>query len=129
MAKRRSIILGAAFLLVGLLGFVDNPIIGPNGYFATNDAHNMVHLLIGAIMVIAGYVSGRAAFLSLIVFGAAYLLLAIMGFAQIGTAGAGMLLGVVHINGADNWLHLALGIVLLAAGLKSGPIVIDRPGG
>ena len=119
MAKQLSIIFGAVFLAVGLLGFVDNPVVGPNGYFATNEAHNIAHLLIGAIMVIAGFVSGRAAYLSLIIFGAVYLLLAIMGFAQMGTGGTGLLLGVVHINGADNWLHMTLGIVLLAAGLTS----------
>jgi len=117
MTKQLSIVFGAVFVLVGMLGFVDNPVIGPAGIFETNQAHNMAHLLIGAVMLIAGFASERAAFLSLTIFGAVYLLLAIMGFAAIGTEGSTMLLGMVHVNGADNWLHVVLAVVLLAAGL------------
>lgn len=117
MAKQLSIIFGVAFVLTGLLGYFDNPIVGANGYFATNAAHNVAHLLLGAILLLAGLSSGRAAFLSLTGVGAVYLLLAIIGFAAIGGTGTTMLLGIVHINGADNWLHLVLGIVVLTAGL------------
>ena len=38
-------IFSAAFLLVTVIGFIPNPIIGEKGIFLTNTAHNLVHLL------------------------------------------------------------------------------------
>jgi hypothetical protein len=35
----------------------------------------------------------------------------------VGASGDGMLLGLVHINGNDNWLHALLGVVLIVSGL------------
>jgi hypothetical protein len=37
-------IFGAMFVVVGLLGYVSNPLIGPDGLFMTNGAHNLTHL-------------------------------------------------------------------------------------
>jgi hypothetical protein len=47
-------------------------------------------------------------------FGIIYLLLAIVGFIQLGSSGAeeGMLLGIASFNAADNYLHLVLGLDL-----------------
>jgi len=33
-----------------------------------------------------------------------------------------MLLGFIHINGPDRWLHLGLAIVIVAAGVLSTPV-------
>ena len=43
MAKRLAMIFGVVFVLVGLLGYVDNPLVGPVGMFATNGTHNLAH--------------------------------------------------------------------------------------
>lgn len=117
MGKRLAMIFGAIFVLVGLLGYVDNPIIGPAGIFATNSTHNLAHLLIGAIMIIAATRTERAAIMSMHIFGAVYALLAVLGFAAVGEEGHSMLLGMVHINGADNWLHLFLAVALVGSAL------------
>ena len=119
MAKRFSTIFGAMFVLVGLLGFIPNPLMGDGGFFATNTAHDLTHLLIGAVMLFAGTQGERAAYLSLMVFGAVYALLALMGYATAGAEGHTMLLGMVHINGNDNWLHVLLAVLLIATGLAS----------
>jgi hypothetical protein len=117
MIKRLALIFGALFVLVGLLGFVSNPLVGPDGYFMTNGPHNLTHLLIGAILLFAGTQTERAAWISLMTFGAVYLLLAVMGYTAIGAEGHTNLLGIVHINGNDNWLHAVLGVVLIVSAI------------
>ena len=44
-------------------------------------------------------------------------LLAVLGFAQLGSSGDGMLLGLLRINHNDNWLHALVGVVLIVSGL------------
>ena len=119
MAKKLAMVFGVIFVIVGLLGFFSNPLVGAHGYFMTDTFHNVVHLLIGIIMLA---MAGSAAGTSLTVFGIIYLLLAIVGFVQ---GGSGKLLGLVAYNAADNWLHLVVGVVLLAAGFsgKKAPAV------
>ena len=117
MLKRMAMIFGATFVAVGLLGFVSNPLIGADGFFMTNAAHNLTHLLIGAVLLFAATQTERAAYLSLLTFGVLYLLLAVMGYATIGAEGHANLLGLVHINGNDNWLHVLLGVALIATAL------------
>jgi hypothetical protein len=120
MLKRLSMIFGAIFVLVGLLGFVPNPLVGPDGFFMTNGAHNVAHLLIGAVLMFASTQTERAAWISLITFGVVYLLLAVLGYTTIGPEGHANLLGIVHINGNDNWLHGMLGVVLIVTALGAG---------
>lgn len=115
MAKTLALIFGAILILVGLLGFVGNPLVGTGALFETDSAHNILHVLIGLILLaVALWYSGASA-LWLKIIGIVFLLLAIIGFLSI--SGMGQLLGLVEINDADNWLHLVLGIVLLLAGI------------
>ena len=51
MAKQLVWIFGVVFVLVGLLGFVPNPIVGTSGIFMTNTVHDLVHLIIGLIFL------------------------------------------------------------------------------
>jgi hypothetical protein len=50
------------------------------------------------------------------VFGIIYFLLGVLGLIIFGTAGMGKLLGFLHVNGADNFLHIGLGIIIFLAG-------------
>lgn len=111
---------GAVYLLVGLLGFADT---GGVGFFATegglilgifevNVFHNVAHLLIGAALLIAGLKSVPAAKAVNTTVGAAYLLLGVVGLFLVGTA-----VNVLAINAADNVLHFASAVLLLAIGL------------
>jgi general stress protein CsbA len=114
MAKTLAYVFGVVFLLVGILGFVDNPLVGANGIFETDTLHNLVHLIFGIILLAIAMKAAAQSALWLKILGVVYLILAILGFVMGGDA----LLGLVHANTADHWLHLVLGIVLVGAGLS-----------
>jgi hypothetical protein len=113
MAKKLAILFGIVFVLVGLLGFIPNPIVGSSGYFLTDAIHNIVHILVGVVLLLASGKGGRASATALKVFGVIYLVLFLDGLAQTN------LLGFIKANQADTYLHLVLGIVLLIAGATS----------
>jgi hypothetical protein len=118
---------GAVFLLIGILGFV--PGITTNlydelelaghdgnaqllGLFQVSVLHNIVHLLFG----VAGLAMARRADTArnyLIGGGVTYLVLWIYGLLIDQTSSANF----VPLNDADNWLHLFLGIGMIALGL------------
>jgi hypothetical protein len=116
---------GAVFLLVGVLGFI--PGITSNfdtmefaghkshaellGLFQVSILHNVVHLLFG----VAGLALARRADTArayLIGGGAIYLVLWVYGLVIDRTSDANF----VPLNNADNWLHLLLGLGMIALG-------------
>ena len=125
MAKTVATILGIAFLLVGVVGFVAPGV----GGFHLSTAHNLIHLVSGAISLyfgLAGTLSGARLFC--IVFGAVYGLLGVVGF-LLGAPGRpsmpGMeaddrlfkvLPGTLELGTSDHMFHIVLGIVFLIAG-------------
>ena len=116
MIRKLAIFWGILFLVVGLLGFVPNPIVGPNAYFDTDIAHNAAHILLGLVLVVMTRTDALARN-GLFIVGAIYLVLAILGFATVGNEGQGHLLGLIHINGRDNWLHVVLALALFGSAL------------
>jgi len=110
-AKNAALLFGVVFLIVGVLGYVPNPIVGPTGIFATNSLHNVIHLISG-IALLAGAYTSLGSSMALKVVGVVYGLVAICGFFMVMD---GMMMGVM-INEADKWLHVALAIAILAAG-------------
>jgi hypothetical protein len=117
MAKTLATVFGIIFVLVGLLGFVPNPLVGMGGIFETDMLHNLVHLLFGIILLVVAMKAVDKATLWLKILGVIYLILAILGFLMVPDGGA--LLGLVHANGADHWLHIVLGVVLVLAGFMA----------
>jgi hypothetical protein len=111
-AKTAALIIGIVFIVVGILGFIPNPLVSPTGIFAVNTAHNLVHLVSGIAILAGAYMAAIGAALTLKVFGVIYGLVAILGL----FTGSGMLLGLIHVNTADHWLHVVLAVVILAAG-------------
>jgi uncharacterized membrane protein HdeD (DUF308 family) len=111
MAKTLALVFGVVFILVGILGFVPNPLVGADALFATDALHNIVHILFGVILLVT---AKKAPALWLLILGVVYLVLAVLGFLLVPDEGA--LLGLVHVNTADHWLHVVLGVVLVAAG-------------
>jgi hypothetical protein len=118
-AKNAAILFGVVFLLVGVLGYVPNPIVGPDAIFATNSLHNVIHLISG-IALLAGAYTSLGSSMMLKIVGAVYGLVAICGFFMVMD---GMMMGVM-INEADKWLHVALAVVILAAGFM---LTDDKP--
>jgi len=110
-AKNAAILFGVVFLIVGVLGYVPNPIVGPAGIFVTNPLHNIIHLVSG-IALLAGAYTSLGSSLMLKIVGIVYGLVAVCGFFMVMD---GMMMGVA-INEADKWLHVGLAVAILAAG-------------
>ena len=117
IAKLQTIIFGLTFVAVSILGFIENPIASELGFFQTNWAHNLVHLITGAIFLLGSvkYLGQEKRFV--LYSGYFYGLVALLGFVWPGD----MLLGFIHINEPDRWLHLGLAVVIVTAGLLSTP--------
>ena len=111
-------VFGAVYLLVGLAGFLVTgglPFAGQQGnalvVFDVNPLHNVVHLGIGLALLLASRsVAGARATNATI--GAVYLLVGVLGLFLIGSGA-----NILALIGADNVLHLASAVLLLAVGL------------
>lgn len=110
--KTVSLVLGITFIFAGVLGFIPNPLVSADGIFAVNWAHNLVHIFTGAAFVIGGLLKTIAARRTVQTIGIAYVAVSILGFLTTGDT----LLGLVHINVADRWLHVGLAGAILAIG-------------
>ena len=121
-----AVLVGAAFLLVGILGFIpgvttDYDLLDWAGHhsgaklfgvFAVSGLHNVVHLAFGvaALVMARTYAASRVYLLS---GGLVYLGLWIYGLLIDHASTANF----VPVNNADNWLHLGLGVVMVLLGL------------
>lgn len=127
--QKVALVFGIVFTVVGLAGFI--PGLTSNienlqfaghesgalllGIFQVSILHNIVHLLFG-IAGLAAARTARASRLYLLVSGAIYLVLWLYGLLFSGDHAGNF----VPINGADNWLHLFLGIAMLLLGFLVG---------
>jgi hypothetical protein len=126
-SKNASLIIGIIFLAVGFLGYTSNPVISDSheALFHADSTHNIVHLVSGALFILIALAATAYASLFMKIFGLVYLVLGVWGAAVIGSEGSTTLLGFLHVNGADNYLHIALGIIIFLAGLLK-PAAITR---
>ena len=106
-------VFGIVLTLVGVLGMFTTtsqahaqPLLG----FDVNLTHNIVHLATGALGLVAGFALLSLARTYALVLGIVYLVVAIWGFADADPLGL-----FVHINPADNVLHVAIGVIGLVA--------------
>jgi Domain of unknown function (DUF4383) len=128
-------VVGAVFLLVGILGFI--PGITTNydqlafaghesgalllGLFAVSVLHNLVHAAFGvAGLLMSRTRSGAKNFL--IIGGAVYAVLWLYGL----VIDHGGPANFVPVNTADNWLHLILAIAMIGLGVLLGRDVRTR---
>jgi hypothetical protein len=133
MISTVAMLVGAVFLLVGILGFVpgitthygDLQFAGHDsgakliGLFQVSILHNIVHLLFGVAGIAASRASASAARSYLVGGGVIYLVLWIYGL----VIGMDSKANFVPVNNADNWLHLILGIGMVGLGLALGRTV------
>lgn len=127
--QKAATVVAATFLLVGVLGFI--PGVTTNydqmefaghhsgaellGLFDVSVLHNIVHLLFGvAGLALARTWSGARGFL--IGGGVIYLVLTVYGWLVDRHDQANF----VPLDVADNWLHLVLGVGMIALGLLLG---------
>jgi hypothetical protein len=127
--RTTTMFISAVFLLVGLLGFVPGitsdfselSFAGHHssamlfGVFAVSILHNLVHVLFGIIGFLCAGSPGRS--VAFLLFGGAiYLVLWLYGLIIDLDSTANF----VPVNSADNWLHLGLGIGMVALGAVFG---------
>lgn len=119
-------VVSVVFLLVGVLGFVPGVTTDYDqlsfaghdsmamllGIFMVSVLHNIVHLLFGVIGLAAAR-TARGARTFLIAGGVVYLVLWLYGL----LIDHGSDANFVPVNTADNWLHLGLGVGMIALGL------------
>ncbi len=124
-----SLLVGAVFLLVGILGFApgittnygDLSFAGENsdakllGLFQVSVLHNIVHLLFGVVGLAAAR-ARQSSRLFLVGGGGVYLALWLYGVVIDLESRANF----VPVNTADNWLHFLLGVGMVALGLALG---------
>lgn len=136
-AQKAAVLVGAVFLLVGVLGFIpgittqigDLAFAGPDsgalllGIFEVSVLHNIVHLLFGvAGLAMARSLAGARGYL--MGGGLLYLLLWLYGLLIDHDSSANF----VPVNSADNWLHFVLGVGMVALGLLFGGRAAARMG-
>ncbi len=113
MVKKITLIVGVVLTLVGLLGFINNPVLG---IFGTNATHNIVHLATGVLGIIFAMQSESAAIMFNKVFGIIYALVAILGFVAMS-----FMQTLINVNTADNYLHVLLALIFLYLGFAMKP--------
>jgi hypothetical protein len=127
-AELYALLFGATLLLAGILGFIADSSFdfgsGTNGddliVFEVNGTHNLVHIASGLLgLALAGSAARARAYA--LGFGAVYLLVAIIGFID-----GDNVLGLIPVDTADNFLHLAIALTGLIAGFASKPTVHTR---
>jgi hypothetical protein len=113
-ARNAAFVLGVILLIVGVLGYIPNPIVSPTGLFVVNNMHNLFHIVSG-IFLLLGVYSSLGPSLALKILGVVYAIVAVLGFITM-KGGDGLMFGVIAMNMLDHWLHVALAIIILAAG-------------
>jgi len=119
-ARLYATLVGGTLVVAGIIGFFySSSFGGPGdvddvfGILAVNGWHNVVHILTGGLGLLAAGYAARQYALGL---GAVYILIAIWGF----IIGSGdNILGFIPVNTEDNFLHLILGVLGIAAGLAT----------
>ncbi len=109
-SKNICLAFGLPFVAVGILGFFPNPLVSHHGVFEVNVMHNLLHVVVGAIFIVGALLSDTAARRTLQTLSVAGIALAILGF----VAKNNLILGVIHVNEADKWLHAVLAVVIVA---------------
>ena len=112
-------ILGVVFLLIGALGFAVTSGVGfadQDGKtllgFEVNPLHNIVHLLVGVVLLLGASRGVAAARSANIAIGGTYLVVGIIGLFILDSSA-----NILALNSADNVLHLGSALILLAVAL------------
>lgn len=132
-ARLYCLLVGGVLVIAGIIGFFYEASFATGDSIRTSDVfgvlsvngwHNVVHIAIGALLLVCAGAAARGA--SLFV-GILYIALCVLGF--IATSHGGItfvakddvLIKLVPVNNEDNVLHLILGITGVIAALASRP--------
>jgi uncharacterized membrane protein YphA (DoxX/SURF4 family) len=134
-ARLYALTVGSVLTIAGIIGFfynasfaVGNDINASDpvfGLLAVNAWHNIVHILTGVLGLLAAGYAARTYALGL---GLVYLVVAFLGFIEFGSGDLNdTILQFIPVNTEDNILHLALGVLGLAAGAATPKTTEARP--
>jgi hypothetical protein len=114
LARTLALVLGAVYLVVGVVGFILLP--GGEGdllgIFPVNALHNIVHLLIGAALLYGATATTTAVMVSR----ALGVVLVVIGLLGIAFPDG---FGLLPLGGPDILLHIISGLVLLYIGFMA----------
>jgi hypothetical protein len=128
VAQAYCLLAGLVLLAAGVAGFFSDATFG-NAHdgggellgFEVNGWHNLVHIASGLFLLAVRGEAPRAR-AGALAFGVLYAVVAVWGF----ITGDGVL-GIVAIDQADNWLHVALAALAIGTALASPPASYDDP--
>jgi hypothetical protein len=133
-ARLYCLLVGATLVVAGIIGFFYEASFASGdsirsddvfGILSVNGWHNLVHIAIGAVLLLA---AGSAARGAALVVGVLYIVLCVLGFIATSNNGIGFvaendtLLKLVPVNNEDNVLHLILGITGVIAAFATRPV-------
>ena len=133
-ARLYCLLVGAVLVIAGIIGFFYEASFATGdsirtqdvfGVLSVNGWHNLVHIAIGALLLIA---AGSAARPAALFVGVLYIVLCVLGFIATSNSGIGFvaendtLFKLVPVNNEDNVLDLILGITGVIAAFASRPV-------
>lgn len=133
-ARLYCLLVGAVLVVAGIIGFFYEASFATGdsirsddvfGILSVNGWHNLVHIAIGAVLLLA---AGSAARGAALLVGVLYIVLCVLGFIATSNNGIGFvaendtLLKLVPVNNEDNVLHLILGITGVIAAFATRPV-------
>ena len=133
-ARLYCLLVGGVLVIAGIIGFFYEASFATGdsirsqdvfGILSVNGWHNLVHIAIGALLLICAGSAARSAALFV---GVLYIVLCVLGFIATSNGGIGFiaendtLIRLVPVNNEDNVLHLILGITGVIAFYASRPV-------
>ncbi|HMA27872.1 MAG TPA: DUF4383 domain-containing protein [Solirubrobacterales bacterium] len=130
-ARLYCLLVGALLVIAGIIGFFYEASFATGDSIRTDDVfgvlsvngwHNVVHIAVGALLLVC---AGSAARPAALFVGILYVVLCILGFVATGDGGItfvakdDVLVKLVPVNNEDNVLHLILGVTGVIAALAS----------
>jgi hypothetical protein len=127
-ARLYATLVGGTLVIGGIIGFFYSSSFGSPGevdavfgVLNVNGWHNVVHIVTGGLgLLVAGYAARQYA----LGLGVVYIAIAIWGFI-IGDGHS--ILGFIPVNTEDNFLHVILGVLGVAAGVATPAVARARP--
>lgn len=138
-ARLYCLLVGAVLVIAGIIGFFYEASFATGdsirsedvfGVLSVNGWHNLVHIAIGALLLICAGSAPRGAALFV---GILYIVLCVLGFIATSNGGIGFiaendtLFKLIPVNNEDNVLHLILGITGVIAFYASRPVSRAAP--
>ena len=132
-ARLYCLLIGGVLVIAGIIGFFYESSFATGdeitsdkvfGILAVNGWHNLVHISIGALLLLC---AGSAARPAALFVGILYIVLCVLGFIATGDNGIGFvaengtLIKIVPVNDEDSVLHLILGVTGVIAALATRP--------